>query len=567
MKLLIIAPNEIDGTSWYRVYGVARDLGRFGIEYGQVANSLNWATIQEYDAVLLQRPFHPEHYKMAALVKESMKPLILDYDDDLLNVHPENPVHNVFAKEENYAAIQSICNLADGIIVSNEKLIDVYGQWNCSNFAVVPNAIDDKYWKLRNSHNPDSKNVLYRGSASHIPDVRWLNDVIVKKINESADPWAWHVMGYPISEFYDKLDDKAKENFRYHGWYNLPPYMRVIHSLNPRFAWFPLQNNPFNQRKSNIMWLEATYAGGVLLASQGFDMFDQPGIIQISNETGEWEHAFDDILIRNNIDTQKLWKESCAEIERSFLLSKVNEKRADFISSVTKHTQTLTIEEPNEIASKGVEPYTDKEVFNLQREEHSQENPAYVALYEEFTEAVMKHLKPRSILELGCGTGLLIELFRKKGVDIEGVDMNPHSKAYFDERNPKMKDRFHLADLATYQIPENRCYDLIISIEVFEHMKGVAIHNITKQLKDRGKYFLFSSTPNLSSAVFDKRWGHISVLPTNTWISMFANYDLQFEGSVSDKNGNPTPTEWTCLFSSKRYVKRNPNLSGKYGNR
>ena len=559
MKLLIIAPNEIDGTSWYRVYGVARDLNNYGIEYGQVTGKLNWATLEEYDAVLLQRPFHPESYKLAALVKESMKPLILDYDDDLLNVHPDNPVYSVFANEENYSAIQSICNLADGIIVSNEKLIDVYGQWGCSNFCVVPNALDDKYWSVRQKAS-DNNLALYRGSASHIPDVKWLNEVITDKI-ENSDPWEWHIMGYPVTDFYTKLSDKGKERFQQHGWYNLPPYMRVIHKLNPRFTWFPLQDNDFNQRKSNIVWLETTYAGGGLLTSKGFDIFDFPGIHQIDNTTDAWNQAFDDVL-SGKIDTAKLHKESSKYIEKNLLLSKVNKTRADFIKKITNDTNAVTIAEPNDIASQGVVPFTNKEVFELQVNEHSIGNPEYLALYENFVDSVMKAFNPRSILELGTGTGILIELFKKKGVDVIGIDQNEHTKEWFDAKNPDLADRYVLADLAEYKIPEDRWFDLVICVEVFEHMKGREIHNIMQQMHDRCKRFIFSSTPNISSAVFDKKWGHISILPTNTWISMISNYGLDFQGGMFDKNGKPTPTDWTCVFTSRKYLKQPPKKNG-----
>lgn len=564
MRLLIIAPNEIDGTSWYRVYGVARDLNRFGIDYGQVSGKLNWATIQEYDAVLLQRPFHPDSYKLAALVKESMKPLILDYDDDLLNVHPDNPVHHVFAKEENYAAIQSICNLADGIIVSNEKLIDVYGQWKCKNFCVVPNAIDDKYWSLRAEHNPKSELALYRGSASHIPDVRWLNDVITEKI-ESSDPWRWHVMGYPVTEFYRNLSEESRHRFTQHEWYNLPPYMRVIHKLNPRFSWFPLQDNDFNQRKSNIMWLESTYAGGALLASKGLDTFDKPGVYTVDNTVDAWSQAFDDVLT-GKLDTAELHKKSSEYIENNLLLSVVNAKRAEFIKKIASDTNAVTLAEPHEIASDDVEPYTPKEMADLQINEHSVDNPEYVKLYENFVDAVMKAFKPRSILELGTGTGILIEMFKAKGVDVIGVDSNPHLKEWFDKRNPKLADRYLVEDLGTWKIPEDRWFDLVLGIEVFEHMTGKQIHNIMNQMHDRSKRFIFSSTPNLSSAVFDKKWGHISVLPTKTWIALINNYGMDFQGGMFDQQGKPTPTNWTCVFTSRKYLKQNGSNTPSKGN-
>jgi ubiquinone/menaquinone biosynthesis C-methylase UbiE len=78
---------------------------------------------------------------------------------------------------------------------------------------------------------------------------------------------------------------------------------------------------------------------------------------------------------------------------------------------------------------------------------------------------IIELLSPRSVIDIGCGTGIWLAVFKAHNVDdITGVD------GYWvqDEMLRIPKSRFIVHDL-TRSLNSQRRYDLAISLEVGEH--------------------------------------------------------------------------------------------------
>lgn len=108
---------------------------------------------------------------------------------------------------------------------------------------------------------------------------------------------------------------------------------------------------------------------------------------------------------------------------------------------------------------------------------------------EEIVPFLIKILKPKSIVDLGCGIGIWLREFEKQGVkDIFGID-GPWLKK---EMLIIPKNKFINLDI-NKKISLNRKFDLAISLEVAEHLLPSSAKNIVSSLTELSDVVLFSA--------------------------------------------------------------------------
>jgi SAM-dependent methyltransferase len=117
----------------------------------------------------------------------------------------------------------------------------------------------------------------------------------------------------------------------------------------------------------------------------------------------------------------------------------------------------------------------------------------------------------RTVLDVGCAKGLLVQALAGLGVDAHGIDVSEHaiSRAHEDVR-----DRLRVASATD---PIDGRYDLITCIEVLEHMSPVDAQVAIDNMCAASDLILFTSTPGH----FDDPT-HVNVRPTADWVASFA---------------------------------------------
>jgi 2-polyprenyl-3-methyl-5-hydroxy-6-metoxy-1,4-benzoquinol methylase len=96
--------------------------------------------------------------------------------------------------------------------------------------------------------------------------------------------------------------------------------------------------------------------------------------------------------------------------------------------------------------------------------------------------------KEMSILDVGCGTGWLVEALRNEGFDAKGIDPNL----------PIEDSKTHLLRRSAYETHfADNTFDCIICLETIEHLEPRAYGEIKRIAKDSSK--LIVTTPK-------KRW-------------------------------------------------------------
>jgi SAM-dependent methyltransferase len=157
----------------------------------------------------------------------------------------------------------------------------------------------------------------------------------------------------------------------------------------------------------------------------------------------------------------------------------------------------------------------------------------WLNLFSIFSERIQNEINPGSVLDAGCAMGFLVEKLRERGVEAWGVDISEYA---IGEVASKVKEYCWVGSVTE---PFPRRYDLIVSIEVLEHLapqdSETAVANLCNFCDD----VLFSSTP------YDyKEASHINVQPVEYWAELFAK-----EGFTRDVNFNASfITPWTVRY-------------------
>jgi len=160
-------------------------------------------------------------------------------------------------------------------------------------------------------------------------------------------------------------------------------------------------------------------------------------------------------------------------------------------------------------------------------------NEAHLRFFAGIAERLIADVAPKSVLDAGCATGMLVEALRQRGVEATGIDLSSFA---IERAHESVRAYCHHGSIAD-ELPDR--YDLIVSIEVLEHMPvraaEAAIANFCRHADD----VLFSSSP-----LDYKEPTHVNVHPPEYWAAEFARHgfyrDVDFDASYI--------TPWAARF-------------------
>jgi len=123
-------------------------------------------------------------------------------------------------------------------------------------------------------------------------------------------------------------------------------------------------------------------------------------------------------------------------------------------------------------------------------------------------------IKPRSVVDFGCGTGIWLSIFKENSVEkILGLDGN-----WVEKISKKIDDEeFIVADLSQPDsIMDIGRFDLVICLEVAEHLPVEVSGKLIEKLTDSGNVVLFSAAVPYQGGV-----NHINEQWPEYWSSLF----------------------------------------------
>lgn len=129
---------------------------------------------------------------------------------------------------------------------------------------------------------------------------------------------------------------------------------------------------------------------------------------------------------------------------------------------------------------------------------------------------------PATYLDIGCGTGAMVKMARRLGVDAWGVDILPHDEPYLLQQ-----DLSRFCDLG-------RTFDLVSSIEVAEHIAPEYMDTLcdtyARHVKPHDGFLVLTT-----AAPGQPGDGHVNCVPQEAWREKLEARGLRYNPDATRK--------------------------------
>jgi 2-polyprenyl-3-methyl-5-hydroxy-6-metoxy-1,4-benzoquinol methylase len=125
---------------------------------------------------------------------------------------------------------------------------------------------------------------------------------------------------------------------------------------------------------------------------------------------------------------------------------------------------------------------------------------------------------PKTVLDLGCGTGQSLDMFLNHGIDVTGIEGSAFAKSR--ALHPEQIQVLNLNKELTLE----RRFDLIWCMEVVEHIHPDYIHNLMKTFSNHSDRIVLSAAPPGQGGE-----GHFNEQPASYWIDLFEQYGFSHD--------------------------------------
>lgn len=130
------------------------------------------------------------------------------------------------------------------------------------------------------------------------------------------------------------------------------------------------------------------------------------------------------------------------------------------------------------------------------------------------------HVPRGRLLQVGCGYGLLLDEARRRGYEVEGVELSAEAVRHARERLGLPVEEIALEDAAL----EGERYDAVLMVDVLEHLDEpvVALERLSALLRPGGALLVVTPDPaSLVARAAGSRWwcyipSHVCLIPRKT---------------------------------------------------
>ncbi|SCW34038.1 Glycosyl transferase family 2 [Pseudomonas peli] len=304
------------GCGHYRVIQPLGALNRAGLADGVLSDRfLTVAELERFrpDAIVLQRQISDAQIEQIRRIKSfSAAFKVFELDDYLPNL-PMKSAHRAHMPKDITRSLRRGLSYVNRFVVSTEPLAEAYYGLH-DDIRVVHNRLDPQWWRGLSSQRRSSKKprVGWAGGVSHTGDLEMISDVVKALVDEVE----WVFFGMCP----DKLRPYVHE---FHPGIAIDKYPAALARMNLDLALAPVEQNLFNECKSNLRLLEYGACGFPVVCS---DLVCYQGALPVTRVKNRFKDWVDAIRMHiSDLDASaKMGDDLRKQVQDSWMLEGIN---------------------------------------------------------------------------------------------------------------------------------------------------------------------------------------------------------------------------------------------------
>lgn len=222
-----------------------------------------------HDVYIIKHVDNPEPASnLTFFCKKKNKTIIMDMDDNLLEVKPDQPAWEFYKPgSEKRSYVSALMSMMDAMFVSTKPLADYYKNYLKKVYNVemptyiLPNYNDIADWNYEKVKNDTNKiTVGWIGSTTHNNDLKIVLPAINRLLKENSNLQFLLIGGVShetAPDLFESMDEDVLDRVFCQGgtqsWQGYPEFLSKQH-IDIGIA--PLTEDEFNRGKSHIKWME-----------------------------------------------------------------------------------------------------------------------------------------------------------------------------------------------------------------------------------------------------------------------------------------------------------------------
>ena len=141
------------------------------------------------------------------------------------------------------------------------------------------------------------------------------------------------------------------------------------------------------------------------------------------------------------------------------------------------------------------------------------------------SESIVTDFSPSRVIDVGCGTGALLEAFRQRGCEVFGLEYSKAALEYCRHRQLSVSQ----FDLEKDVYNDNGIFDVAISMEVAEHLPERVSDRYVDLLSHLSQNIVFTAAPPGQGGT-----DHVNEQPPSYWIDKFYQRGFDLDERLSN---------------------------------
>ena len=231
--------------------------------------TMNWVEVaQEFDLIYFNYTAMPwEFAKMGSMARKFGRPLVMDSDDSLWDIMPDNSAYQALGKgSEGIKNFTSICREVDYMTTTNKYLRNVISHHTLKptgKIKIFPNYIDlDGLYTYRPKFKDTNDiTLLHFGSTTHFIDLQTKEfEKGIDMIMRDYPNVTFKTVGALIPSYKYKWGQRYKNDYGHQDLYKWVRERFPLFMEETDIIVVPLEENRYTKCKSSIKFLEASSA-------------------------------------------------------------------------------------------------------------------------------------------------------------------------------------------------------------------------------------------------------------------------------------------------------------------